>query len=347
MRVLIVFFLVFITIKLQSQEQTIFYTERWAAVQNVRKYRLEIADLEEKILLTKEIEGTEATVEIKPGRYKKRLGLLNQKNEVFYYTEWKEFEIIYIPTPKVESIETLTDFDDDTQKFRMKVSGITNDAKIFLREGLEKKPLEYEFNGENLFIEIPTKELLAKNYEIVIQNSEKKFTTIPALSLIKIKQITDFQEIPKVSPKVVELERRIRRTVPGQILIEEGKKDKGYFIKYGFLLSLAAVGFQYQKLKDYEKIQRPSLFLNKNNLSLLDYLIFVNRTTNNPFIRNYLIYESLNARKLIKNYNQDQIRFGSTLGFSFLFLTLFFVDILETKNTKNEQTLGFMWNFHF
>lgn len=335
-------FIFFLSVFPCPAQEKVIYTEKWKPVPDVKKYLLQIAEFENenRIVFQLETDKTTVEVELPPGKYKKRLGLINQKGNVFYYTEWKEFAVYFLPEPKVDAITKISGIGSNVIQYEIKMQGLTDGTKIFLKDRNELIPLSFEKKDKDaILVTLPVRDTGERKYDLLIRNSEKKFTII------------NLQETEKKLQKPADTEALVletaRRLTPGLVQKETVKKEKGYFLQYGFWLSFLYTSYYYKKLRDYERVQKPSLILHKNNLNLVPVFYAAARLRQDPLLQLYAIYENNNAITITKNYNRDlQYYYAGMTGLSF-FLILHAVDIGNTEMPRDREFLAIFWQTSF
>lgn len=241
------------TQNIELKQKKIQYQEKWTKIEGILKYRLEIADLNNQIVFSKETEDSELLIELLPGKYKKRLGLINKFNQLFLWTDWKEFEIKEIPEPKVSYIEKkIISSNVNEDKLQISLDGITENTKIYLEDPKNREVKEILFkqlDTNRVELKIEPSKLGKGNFNLLIKNSEKKQT--------KILNAFEIQLPPEERKKVFNW----KLLIPGFPQKERKEYKKGNFLQYGFLASLGISMYSYTNAN---RIEKKYSFLSKN-----------------------------------------------------------------------------------
>ncbi|MFN3603275.1 MAG: hypothetical protein ACK4UJ_01050 [Leptonema sp. (in: bacteria)] len=231
--------------KNEETKKIISYTEKWTQIEGILRYRLEIADLNGQILFSKETENTELNIELLPGKFKKRLGLINKFNQLFLWTDWKEFEIKEIPEPKISYIEHKTLFPSEKEeKIQIAVDNITEKTKIYLEDSKTNtiKEIPYrqlDTNRIELIID-PSQQKIGK-YNLIVRNSEKKqYRTTNAIEIKPLKK----ENIKALNWKLL---------IPGVPQRENKEYYKANFLQIGMLTSVAGMMYSYHNAIRWEE----------------------------------------------------------------------------------------------
>lgn len=172
----------------ETEGRLVQYKEKWKKIEGILRYRLEIYDLNNQPVFSQETENTEITIELIPGKYKKRLGLINKFNQLFLWTDWREFEIKEIPTPKIQYVEKkMIPTTKEKETLQIAVDGIIEKTKIYLVNPKNNKKIEIPFKQletNRIELQISPQDLSSGNYNLSVYNSDKKFEE--ATDVIKI-----------------------------------------------------------------------------------------------------------------------------------------------------------------
>ncbi|GIX43374.1 MAG: hypothetical protein KatS3mg129_3107 [Leptospiraceae bacterium] len=342
-----IIFLFFITISLFAQENIelsnkkniVRYTEKWTAIEGVKKYRLEIYDLSNKPIFIKETEKNEIEVELPPGKYKKRLGLINPFNQIFLYTDWKDFEILEIPTPKVSYIEKKTiDTTKNQENIQVSITGITKTTKIYLKDKYNKIiPITYkQIDTNRMILEINPKSLEEGNYNLIVKNSENKKLELP--NVLKI-------EKPKSTFKPLIANWKL--LIPGLPQRERNQYTKANILQWGFIGSLFSAGYFYNEAIRYQK-KYDSLILTQlgNNLISASGTVQFFQTSTRLLL---LTQQSQQLEKTIDNFNKNKNLFYFSIGLSVLFYSYHIIDVVyyEFYVSPQKKEIGAKITFQF
>jgi hypothetical protein len=315
-----IIFIIFIDVVLlnaqepKEEKKTVKYTEKWTKIEGVAKYRLEIYDIDNKPIKTIETEENEVEIELLPGKYKKRLGLINPFNQIFLYTDWKTFEIIKVPIPRVAYIEKKPIKSDKShEEIQISVNGIVETTKIYLKDK-NNQMIHIKFkqiDTNRIILEINPQTLSADNYDIVIKNSEKKFTEIP--NAIQIQQKKSF------------ISQNWKYLIPGIPQKERKQDTKGNILQWGFVGSLLSAGYFYRQVINYQK-QYDNLLLiqlrNNNTFYLISPQFF--RNTDSVL---FLYQQTQEISKIEKKFHRNANAFYYSLGLTALFYSYHLIDV--------------------
>jgi phosphate/sulfate permease len=309
----------------KEEKKAVTYKEQRTYIEGVFKYRLEIYDLSNKPILIKETTDNEVLVELPPGKYKKRLGLINNYNQLFLYTDWKNFEILEIPEPKITFIEKKSiDPSKIEEKIQVSIIGITKDTKIFLKnKNNEQIPINYnQIDTNRIVLKINPKTLKEGNYQLVVKNSEKKITEIP--DFINIQKT---KSIAKKRPLDWDL------LIPGIPQRERKENLKANILQWGFIGSLFSSGYFYnQAKKDQQKYNSLLLTqLGSNYLTFQTTTKFYQSTMGLIFIYN----QSKQIETILKSYNYNKNLFYFSLSLGILFYSYHVIDTLYYEIYSN------------
>ncbi len=318
-----------------QEKKTVKYTEKWTKIEGVAKYRLEIHDLDNKPIKTIETEENEIEIELLPGKYKKRLGLINLFNQVFLYTDWKIFEIIEVPTPRVTYIEKkLIKSDKPKEDIQLSVNGIVETTKIYLKDkNNQLYPIKYkQIDTNRIVLEINPQSLSSESYNIVIKNSERKFTEIPNAVQIQKKEFTNINW---------------KYLIPGIPQKDRKEYSKSNILLWGFAGSLLSAGYFYHQAINYQKQYENLLLIQLANSNTF-YLISPQLFKNSGGIL-FLYQQTQEIQKLEKKFNNTANAFYYSLGLAALFYSFHLIDVYyyEFYLTSSKKEVEFMITFPF
>ncbi len=324
---------------MDSDKKKIQYIEKWTKIENVALYRLEIFDLRNNLILSKETNNTEVEVQIPPGKYKKRLGLINKFNKLFMYTDFIEFEILEIPNPEILNVQKET-LNENSQTIEITIEGLIDDTKIFLKKNDISISVPYKKLGKNkIQLLIDTKKFESGNYSLLIKNSEKKTT--------EIKNILTIDKSPLVSKKYINQKSDFWKfVVPGYIQKENGYTIKGNIFQWGFLTSALMTNYFYNKSINLKK-KYNSLIITQNGSNIIIFQYYA------PFLQNtfttiFLLYQSQQANSILKDFNYNKNMYLFSMGMSAVLYTFHIIDIykFDFYYTPNKQ-MGVRFSFYY
>ena len=339
LKIFTIFFIYVVLLNAQEpneEKKTVKYIEKWTKIEGVAKYRLEIYDLDNKPIKVIETLENEVEIELLPGKYKKRLGLINPFNQIFLYTDWKTFEIIEVPTPRVAYIEKKPIKSDKSQEeIQLSVNGILETTKIYLKDKNNQViPIKFkQIDTNRIILEINPQSLSADNYSIVIKNSEKKFTEIP--NAIQIQKKKSF------------ISQNWKYLIPGIHQKERKQDTKGNILQYGFVSSLLTAGYFYRQAINYQKQYENLLLIqlvNNNTFYLISPQLF---KSSGGIL--FLYQQTQEIQKVEKKFNSNANAFYYSLGLSALFYSFHLIDVYyyEFNLNSSKKEVEFMITFPF
>lgn len=318
-----------------SDNKKISYKESWTAIEGILKYRLEIYDLNNNPVYIEETDKNEIEILILPGKYKKRLGLINKFNKLFLYTDWKEFEIFEIPSPTVTYLEKkVLESTKEKDEFQVSVNGLTDSTKIYLKKknSNELVPIEYkQIDTNRLKIDISPKSLKKGEYNIIIKNSEKKITEIESALLIK-----EPEQMKESKSKI-----KWHYLMPGLPQKERKENKKGNLLQWGFIGSVVLTGYFYNQTLKYDK-QYDNYIKYTNIANLSNYL----RTTSGII---YYYSQTYQIQKIVKNYNTYKNLYYLGLGTGIFIYGYHIYDVIkyEFYLAPKPKEIGAQISIHF
>lgn len=315
------------------------YIEKWTKIDNVALYRLEIFDLKNNLILSKETNNTEVDVQIPPGKYKKRLGLINKFNKLFMYTDFIEYEILEIPEPEILNVQKQT-LNENSQTIEITIEGLIENTKIYLKNNDTSISVPYKKLDKNkIQLEIDTKKFESGNYSLLIKNSEKKTT--------EIKNILTIDKSSLVSKKYINQKSELwKLVIPGYIQKENHYTIKGNIFQWGFLTSALMTNHFYNKSINLKR--------KYNSLQVTQYgsnvILFQNYTPflQNTFTTSFLLYQSQQTSSILKDFNYNKNMYLFSLGMSVILYTFHIIDIykFDFYYTPTNQ-MGVRFSFYY
>lgn len=320
------------------KQRQVKYKEKWTKIEGILKYRLEIVDLNNQIVFSKETEDSELIIELLPGKYRKRLGLINKFNQLFLWTDWKEFEIKEIPTPKVSYLEKkIMTSNINEEKIQISLDGIVDNTKIYLEDPKNKEVKEILFkqiDTNRVELKIQPSKLGKGNYNLIIKNSEKKQT--------KILNAFEIQSAPEERKKVFNW----KLLIPGVPQKERKEYYKGNFLQYGFLASLGISAYSYTNAN---RIEKKYSFLTKNF-----YLFNISGLSKFPLFKtSYGILLNYQTIQKIYKYQKEYQSFSNVHIISSLFAgTIYSIHLIDIAKydffiEPDQKKLGLSITFYF
>ncbi|TGM11449.1 hypothetical protein EHQ81_17415 [Leptospira selangorensis] len=132
----------------------------WKAIPDAGGYQVEIKDSRGKVTREK-TNGTQIQIELPPGAYEHRIGVLNKYGRVSVFSAWIPFEVILSQKPEVIAAEKNKFLSKDMpETFEIKGKHFTEATKVILKDS----------KGN----EIPVKSVDLKNPETMVVTIDKK-----------------------------------------------------------------------------------------------------------------------------------------------------------------------------
>ncbi len=316
-----------------NDNKKVIYKESWTAIEGILKYRLEIYDLNNNLVFQEETDKNEVKILIQPGKYKKRLGLINKFNKLFLYTDWKEFEISEIPLPKVTYLEKkILESTKDKDEFLLSVNGLTDSTKIYLKKKNSDELLPIQFkqiDTNRLKIDVNPKNLKKGEYSIIIKNSERKITEVESALLIKDPDQTKESKI------------KLSYLVPGLPQKQRKEHKKGELLQWGFISSVIFTSYFYNQAFKYEK-KYDNYIKYSNIVSTSD----IPRTTTGLYF-NYI--QANQIQNAINNYNIYKNLYYLGLGLGIFIYSYHIYDVIyyEFYLAPKPKEVGAQISIHF
>ncbi|PJZ49379.1 LIC11435 family protein [Leptospira saintgironsiae] len=141
----------------------------WKPIPDAGGYQVEIKDSRGKITKEK-TNGSQIQIELPPGAYEHRIGVLNKYGRVSVFSAWIPFEVILSQKPEVIAAEKSKFLSKDMpETFEIKGKHFTEATKVILKDS----------KGN----EIPVKSIDIKNSETMVVTIDKKKSPEGAVSL--------------------------------------------------------------------------------------------------------------------------------------------------------------------
>ncbi|TGK38812.1 LIC11435 family protein [Leptospira andrefontaineae] len=141
----------------------------WRPIPDAGGYQVEIKDSRGKITREK-TNGSQIQIELPPGAYEHRIGVLNKYGRVSVFSAWIPFEVILSQKPEVIAAEKSKFLSKDMpESFEIKGKHFTEATKVILKDS----------KGN----EIPVKSIDLKNSETMVVTIDKKKAPEGAVSL--------------------------------------------------------------------------------------------------------------------------------------------------------------------
>lgn len=141
----------------------------WRPIPDAGGYQVEIKDSRGKITREK-TNGSQIQIELPPGAYEHRIGVLNKYGRVSVFSAWIPFEVILSQKPEVIAAEKSKFLSKDMpETFEIKGKHFTEATKVILKDS----------KGN----EIPVKSIDIKNSETMVITIDKKKAPEGAVSL--------------------------------------------------------------------------------------------------------------------------------------------------------------------
>ncbi len=321
----------------EIEEKKVKYTEKWTKIPEIKKYKLEIRDKNDILIYEIETEKNEVEIEISPGEYKKRLGLLNSFGKIILWTDWKNFTIIEIIEPKLIYIEKRNfTRDSKEEKNLITIEGLTPKTKIYIQNVKSGKIKEIPYNQidtNRVEIMLEPAKLPAGYYNLIIENSRnKKQKTENAI-------FNDFSIKEKKEQKLLSL--RLKSVIPGLPQYEIQEKNKSLIILSSFLAAVLYTGYHYSKTlqtyKQYQQILKNYNITNAvgivNPSSLYFYPLQYYRISLSQTINTY-------------NYYKNQTYIGIALGLAVY--SFHYYDFFKSyQKIKSQNHIAFVIQFSY
>lgn len=320
----------------EEENKKVLYKESWTPIEGILKYRLEIYDLNNNPVLIEETEKNQIEVSIYPGKYKKRLGLINKFNKLFLYTDWKDFEIMELPTPTVSYVEKKDiELSKEKDELLISVNGLAESTKIYIRnkEQEELIPVQYkQIDTNRLKLEIIPTGLKQGEYSIIIKNSEKKFVEIE--NAIILKETNLVQDSKSNIPWYY--------LMPGLPQKKREEYKKANFLQWGFIGSMIFTGYFYDKSLKY-KTKYNSYSINSN---LLNFSTSLLKSTNGVI---FYYYQTIQLNNTVAKYNLNKSLYHLGLSVSTMIYAYHIYDVIhyelfvepKTKEMMAQITINF------
>ncbi|PJZ79003.1 LIC11435 family protein [Leptospira neocaledonica] len=141
----------------------------WKPIPDAGGYQVEIKDSRGKVTREK-TNGSQIQIELPPGAYEHRIGVLNKYGRVSVFSAWIPFEVILSQRPEVIAAEKSKFLSKDMpESFEIKGKHFTEATKVILKDS----------KGN----EIPVKSVDLKNSETMVVTIDKKKAPEGAISL--------------------------------------------------------------------------------------------------------------------------------------------------------------------
>ncbi len=322
----------------ETKSNVVQYVEKWQPIEGILKYRLEILDMNRQLVFAGETENTEILVELIPGIYKKRLGLINKFNQIFLWTDWFEFEIKEIPIPKIQYIEEkmiISTIEKDT--LQVSIDGMIEKTKIYLENPKDGQKIEVPFkqiDTNRIELLISPKNLTEGKYNLLVLNSEKKFG-----------RITDAVKITSLLPKEESKVFQYQILIPGLLQRENKEYQKANFIQGGFIASILIGAYAYENTKRWE--QNFNILFQQYQIANSRIIQFPLNRNSYGIVMNLILLEKLN--RYIKQIEQHRNLFllSSFVGIGMYTYHLIDVRRFDLFVSPKDQKIEFLLKFTF
>ncbi|MCE9499390.1 MAG: hypothetical protein K8R21_02635 [Leptospira sp.] len=80
---------------------------QWEPLEHAQKYKLEVKDEDDDLVISTELEGTKYAAKLTPGNYSHRVGVIGKTGKVLGWSGWVDFTVIRSVLPEIEIKEVL------------------------------------------------------------------------------------------------------------------------------------------------------------------------------------------------------------------------------------------------
>lgn len=348
---------------------------QWKPVENASSYKIEIRSEKDK---EKQINVTENEIllDLNPGKYEYRVGVLNKFKKVKYWSKWNPLEVVYSQPPEIDEVSKFTFFiPDKKQEVVVKGKYFLDEIEVELESNSDKVPisdlkriseteLKFTVNLESLTkqdsfrltLKNPLNKVTTKDSFLVLQEKTKESESNVAESketkseseaktekenLAEAKEGKEAKETTEANKKsyFAEVLPPLWRSslIPGWGQYYKGEKTKAYIFSGSVLFFLGSVFF-FESYKDYS-VSRSDRFSN------LLFLLPGDKNLLPAAI--YLRNQSLESRH---NAQEEVNKQEAVLGVAAAIYLYNIVDILINKKstekaiTGQEKTSGLFFN---
>lgn len=172
----------------------------WKGIPDSGGYMVEIRDSRGKITREK-TNSTQIVIDLPPGNYEHRIGVLNRYGRVSVFSTWIPFDVILSQKPEIQEATQRKFLNKDLpETFEIKGKHFTDATKIIFKDS----------NGN----EIPVKFVEVKNSETLVVTIDRKKAADGAISLRvenprnKVAEKEDYLLVAETEDKLAELEER-------------------------------------------------------------------------------------------------------------------------------------------
>ncbi|EPG75484.1 hypothetical protein LEP1GSC058_2083 [Leptospira fainei serovar Hurstbridge str. BUT 6] len=159
----------------------------WKAIPDSGGYLVEIKDSNGRITREK-TSATQITVDLKPGTYEHRIGVLNRYGRVSIFSSWIPFDVI-LSRPPVLTSSTKNSYlsQDLPETFELKGKYLTDATKVSLRdssgEEIQVKSVEYR-DPDTILVSFDKKKIPEGILSLRLENPRNKITETEAFLLV-------------------------------------------------------------------------------------------------------------------------------------------------------------------
>lgn len=150
-------------------------TLKWQEVETAISYIIEIEDEKGNQILKQEVGENFIPTELEPGKYKRKISVINKLGELESESDWKTFIVQVILPPEIEKDQTISSSKENSGKALVKGNHFHPSMQVQIRKGDKIYPLENSkvIDSENLELVIKD-EIPPGDYDLILVNPGKK-----------------------------------------------------------------------------------------------------------------------------------------------------------------------------
>lgn len=229
----------------------------WSAAVGASRYRIEIRDAAQKVVLSAETKENRYRAELPPGNYQKRVGLVNRFSRTYLWSDWSPLQIIRVLQPAIQAPTTVQALPPGSgqKTVTVKTAGVMPQTVYRVVDQQGKDPgaaVSVQQKGDEAIVTVDTNQLPPGKYDLIMENPGSQSAV--QRGLISIGPTTGPGTGPTGPTRRGDPARgrdwsklTPMHIVPGIAQRRRGEVAKGNGLLIAFFSSVAVSAYSYQK----------------------------------------------------------------------------------------------------
>lgn len=147
----------------------------WSATAGASRYRIEIRDAAQKVVLSAETQENHYRAELPPGNYQKRVGLVNKFSRTYLWSDWSPLQIIRVLQPAIQAPTNVQPLPPGSgqKTVTVKTAGVMPQTVYRVVDQQGKDPgaaVTVQQKGDEAVVTVDTNQLPPGQYDLVMEN---------------------------------------------------------------------------------------------------------------------------------------------------------------------------------